>query len=217
MLITSYLVHIPFVHDHFTKLPVCRSETPTFMFSPKCVLNDPLGVAGTLACGAGNCQWHEYIPLYGDCPDPGCNSCLQVTDCLGLVFVYSVLQIIRRLNRVSVAPTQCHTFCWCVNPRITAFAAIECYWKCEGWPHLCWNRRSSLVKVLCQPSAAPKRPKHHCHVIDKFACSLLACLQHRGGRLEHVLERTWKLDYLTYRLEALWNDHAQTEVNEHQI
>ena len=115
--ITSYLVHIPFVHDHFTKLPVCRSKSPIFIFSPKCVLNDPLGVAGTLACGARNCQWHEYIPLYGDCPDPGCNSCLQVTDCLGAVFVHSVLQIIPEaniclggggggINRVSVAPTQ---------------------------------------------------------------------------------------------------------------
>ena len=31
--------------------------------------------------------------LYGDCPGPGCNCCLQVTDCLGVVFVHSVLQI----------------------------------------------------------------------------------------------------------------------------
>ena len=39
------------VHDHSTELPVCRSDCPTFMFSPKCVPNDPLGVAGTLASG----------------------------------------------------------------------------------------------------------------------------------------------------------------------
>ena len=31
--------------------------------------------------------------LYVVCPDPGCNCYLQVTDCLGVVFVLSVLQI----------------------------------------------------------------------------------------------------------------------------
>ena len=25
---------------------------------------------------------------------------------------------------------------WWVNLRIAALATIECYWKCEGWPHL---------------------------------------------------------------------------------
>ena len=45
--------------------------------------------------------------LYGDCSDPGCNCSLQVTDCLGDVFLYSVLQITPKvniwgLNRVSV-------------------------------------------------------------------------------------------------------------------
>ena len=30
--------------------------------------------------------------LCGDCPDPGCNCCFEVTDCLGVVFVHSVLQ-----------------------------------------------------------------------------------------------------------------------------
>ena len=50
-------------------------------------------------------------------------------------------------------------------------------------------------------------------VIDNFARLLQVCLQHQGGRLEHVLEKTYKSDYLTYKLEALWNDHAKTEDN----
>ena len=40
---------LPFEHDPSTKLPSCRSNSPTFMFSLKCVPNDPHGVAGTLA------------------------------------------------------------------------------------------------------------------------------------------------------------------------
>ena len=43
---------LQFVQDHSTKFPVCRANGPTLMFSPKCVPNDPLGVAGTLANGA---------------------------------------------------------------------------------------------------------------------------------------------------------------------
>ena len=31
--------------------------------------------------------------LYTDCRDPGCNCCLQVTDCLGFAFVHPILQI----------------------------------------------------------------------------------------------------------------------------
>ena len=36
--------------------------------------------------------------LYGDCSDPGCNCCLQVTDCLRIVSVHSVLQIIPKVK-----------------------------------------------------------------------------------------------------------------------
>ena len=50
-------------------------------------------------------------------------------------------------------------------------------------------------------------------VIDSFARCLQVCLQCQGGHLEHILERTYKLDYLTYKLEALWNDHTKTEDN----
>ena len=113
--------------------PLCRSDSPTFIITPRCV---PFGVAATQTARENVNDTNTF--LYGDCHNPGCNCCLQVTDCLGLVFVYSVLQIIRRLNRVSVAPTQCHTDTsyWRVDPRITALATIECYWKCEGWSHL---------------------------------------------------------------------------------
>jgi len=45
-----------FVHDHSTKFAACMSNGPTFMFSPTCVPNDPLSVAGTLASGTRNCQ-----------------------------------------------------------------------------------------------------------------------------------------------------------------
>ena len=48
--------YVQFLHDHSTKLPVCGSNSPIFMFSPKCVPDDPLGVAGILASGARNCQ-----------------------------------------------------------------------------------------------------------------------------------------------------------------
>ena len=41
--------------------------------------------------------------LYGDCPDPGCNYCLQVTDCLGVVFVHSVLQINPKVKTCGVS------------------------------------------------------------------------------------------------------------------
>ena len=53
-------------------------------------------------------------------------------------------------------------------------------------------------------------------VTDNFACNWQVCLQRQGGPLEHILERTKNLDYLTYKLESSWNDHAQTEVNVHQ-
>ena len=43
--------------------------------------------------------------LHGDCSDPYCNCCLQVTDYLGVVFVYSVPKVnIWGVNRVRVAP-----------------------------------------------------------------------------------------------------------------
>ena len=49
------------------------------------------------------------------------------------------------------------------------------------------------------------------HVLDNFEGRLLVCLQRQGGHLEHIS------DYLTYKLEAVWNDHAQTEVSVHEI
>ena len=54
VLITSTCIHriaSYLVHDHSTKLPVRRSYSPTFVFSPKCVPYDPIGVAGTLIIG----------------------------------------------------------------------------------------------------------------------------------------------------------------------
>ena len=33
-----------------------------------------------------------------DCPDSGCNCCFQVSDCLGVAFVHSVLQIAPKVN-----------------------------------------------------------------------------------------------------------------------
>ena len=36
--------------------------------------------------------------LHGDCPDPGCNCCLQGTACLGAVFLHSVLQITQKVK-----------------------------------------------------------------------------------------------------------------------
>ena len=50
-----------------------------------------------------------------------------------------------------------------------------------------------------------------------FAHCLQVCLQHQRSHLEHILERTWKSDYLTYKLEPLLNDLAQTDVNMYQI
>ena len=44
--------YLLFEQDHSTKFPVYRSNGPTLMLSPKCVPNDPLGVADTLASGA---------------------------------------------------------------------------------------------------------------------------------------------------------------------
>ena len=70
--------------------------------------------------------------------------------------------------------------------------------------------------VLRRPSAAQNFLMHHCHVTDNFVHHLQVCLQCQRGHLEHILERK-KSDYLTYKLEALWNDHAQTEVNVHQL
>ena len=71
--------------------------------------------------------------------------------------------------------------------------------------------------VLRHPSAAQNFLMHHCRDTDNFVHHLQVCLQCQGGHLEHILERTYKSDYLTYKLEALWNDHAQTEVNVHQL
>ena len=48
-------------------------------------------------------------------------------------------------------------------------------------------------------------------VIDNFAHRMQVCLRRQGGHLEHIS------DYLTYKLEAVWNDHAQTEVSVHEI
>ena len=47
--------------------------------------------------------------------------------------------------------------------------------------------------------------------------AFLVCLQRQGGHLEHILEITSTSDHLTYRLETLWKDPTQTEVNVHQI
>ena len=81
----AYKVH--FMHDHSMKLPVCGSNGPTFIVSPKCFLNGHLGVAGTLA-KAHKIVNDTHTFLYGDSPDPSCNCCLHVADCLGIVFVH---------------------------------------------------------------------------------------------------------------------------------
>ena len=52
---------------------------------------------------------------------------------------------------------------------------------------------------------------------EKTKVSARVCLQRQEGYLEHILEITEKSDYLTYKLEALWNDQAQIEVNVHQM
>ena len=81
------------MHEHSTKLPVSRSNSQTFMFSPKCVPNDPFGIAGTVWQVVCETDSDTNTFLYGDCSDPGCNSCLQVTNCLGVAFTHWVLQI----------------------------------------------------------------------------------------------------------------------------
>ena len=40
-----------------------------------------------------------------DRPDPGCNCCLQVTDCVGVVFVHSVLQITPKVKNMDKSGT----------------------------------------------------------------------------------------------------------------
>ena len=59
------------MHDLSTKLPVSRSDSLTFTLCPKCVPNDPLGVAGTFASGVREIVNDTNAFLYGDCPDPG--------------------------------------------------------------------------------------------------------------------------------------------------
>ena len=65
---------------------------PSFMFSPKCVSNDPIGVAGTLGA-VREIDNDSSAFLYWDCLDTGCNCCVQVIDCPGVVSVHSLLQV----------------------------------------------------------------------------------------------------------------------------
>ena len=50
-------------------------------------------------------------------------------------------------------------------------------------------------------------------VIDSFACHLQVCLQRQGGHLEHILDRTWKSDYLTYKTGSFVKWSCTTEVS----
>ena len=45
--------------------------------------------------------------VYEDCSDPGCSCCLQVSDCLGAVFVHSVLQRTPKVNICGVKSGEC--------------------------------------------------------------------------------------------------------------
>ena len=80
------------MQDHSKKFSVRRSNSVTFMFSPKCAPDDPLVLQAHLQVVREIVNDTNTF-LYGDCPDLGCDCCLQVTDCLGVVFVHSVLQI----------------------------------------------------------------------------------------------------------------------------
>ena len=79
--------------------------------------------------------------FYGDCPDPDCNCCRQVTDSAGVVFVHSILQITPQVSICGFKSGECgaHSMSHLllrVDPRIAALATTECYWKYDGWLHL---------------------------------------------------------------------------------
>ena len=92
--ITSYLVH--------TNFSSCMIILQSFQFVSQVVrlLCSPQNVfqMSPLALQAHFPGAHKIVNdtntfFCGDCPDHGCNCCVQVNDCLGVVFIHSVLEI----------------------------------------------------------------------------------------------------------------------------
>lgn len=52
------------MHDHSTKLSVCRSNGQAYKFPPKGVSTDALSIASTLASDLQKCQWRRCTPLW---------------------------------------------------------------------------------------------------------------------------------------------------------
>ena len=102
--------------------------------------------------------------LYRDRPDPGCYCCLQVTDCLGVVFVHSVLQITPKLKIIFFffffffksgecgANSMSHLLLISRSSNL-CLSHNRVLLEVWGAAPSCWNHCSSLVIVLRRPSA----------------------------------------------------------------
>ena len=187
------------------------------MFSPTCVSYDPLGIAGTLASSAHNCQWHDS----------------GIWEVFGQHWTYTgpSLDMNNGFSKDGATPhTSNNTLLW-LRQRFEDWPISR---RCDiKWvPHMPefylwgylkdWVCENNLQTISELKTAITARIRailiEECVcVIDSFARCLQVCLQCQGVHLEHISERTCKLDYLTYKLEALWNDHTKTEVSVHQI
>ena len=82
-----------------------------------------------------NMYLHWYSPYLG------CNHPLQFRNCLGIVLIHIIFQIIPKIKKkaggldlVSVWPIQFHTSYWSFDLQVVALAIADCHLRCEGAP-----------------------------------------------------------------------------------
>jgi hypothetical protein len=132
---TSYLENINLtVYDLSTAFQVRTLNSLCFTSFHNVLQMCTRDAANPPVCDVENMYLHWYSPYLG------CNYPQQFRNCLRIVLIHIIFQIIPNIKKpgnldlVSVWPIQFHTSYWSFDLQVVALAIADCHLRCEGAP-----------------------------------------------------------------------------------